>query len=125
MKKDDIELPSLPDISGYRANLFDPDVTAVEVNTAEDLIKAYAMDAIEPYKQRIEELEEQLEAIGAGGVSGQRITSQCWGEPVSKTNWNTELSSWSDDDFVLVFHERPDLADRLRKILSEPVSVNL
>jgi len=42
-------------------------------------------------------------------------------EPVNKTDWNTVLSSWSDDDFVRVFHERPDLADRLRKMLSEPV----
>jgi len=42
-------------------------------------------------------------------------------EPVNKTDWNAELSSWSDEDFIQVFHERPDLADRLRKMLAEPV----
>lgn len=42
-------------------------------------------------------------------------------EPVCKTDWNAELASWSDEDFIRVFHERPDLANRLRKILAEPV----
>lgn len=46
-------------------------------------------------------------------------------EPVNKMKWNQELSSWSDDDFVQVFHERPDLANRLRKILAEPVKHDL
>lgn len=44
-------------------------------------------------------------------------------EPVKKKDWNVELSSWSDEDFVQVFHERPDLANRLRKILAEPEKV--
>ena len=42
-------------------------------------------------------------------------------EPGNKTDWDMELSSWSDDDFVRVFHECPNLADRLRKMLAEPV----
>lgn len=42
-------------------------------------------------------------------------------EPVKKKDWNAELSSWSDEDFVQVFHECPDLADRLRRVLAEPV----
>lgn len=33
--------------------------------------------------------------------------------------WSAELSSWSDEDLVQVFHECPDLADRLRKILAK------
>lgn len=37
--------------------------------------------AIAPYQQRIAELESQLEAVGAGGVSSQRITSPSRGEP--------------------------------------------
>lgn len=44
-------------------------------------------------------------------------------EPVRKTDWNAELASWSDEDFVQAFHERPDLADRLRKVLADPVKV--
>lgn len=48
---------------------------------------------------------------------------QARGEPVSKTDWNNELSSWGDEDFIHIFHERPDLANRLRKMLAEPVSV--
>jgi hypothetical protein len=48
---------------------------------------------------------------------------QRWGEPVSKTYWNNELSSWSDEDFIRIFHERPDLAKRLRKMLADPVKV--
>lgn len=48
---------------------------------AEYSVREYARAAIEPYKQRIEELESQLEAVGAGGVSSQRITSQRMGEP--------------------------------------------
>lgn len=44
-------------------------------------------------------------------------------EPVRKTDWNNELSSWSDEDFIRIFHERPDLANRLRKMLTEPVKV--
>jgi len=40
---------------------------------------------------------------------------------VSKTDWSSELSSWSDEEFIRIFHERPDLADRLRKILTKPV----
>lgn len=40
---------------------------------------------------------------------------------VKKKDWNVELSSWSDEDFAQVFHERPDLADRLRRVLDEPV----
>lgn len=62
---------------------------------------------------------------GAGttctGVCSERFAAPQPAEPVNKTDWNTVLSSWSDDDFVRVFHERPDLADRLRKMLSEPV----
>lgn len=38
-----------------------------------------------------------------------------------KTDLNNKLSSWSDEDFIRIFHERPDLANRLRKILAEPV----
>lgn len=45
-------------------------------------------------------------------------------EPVRKTDWNNELSSWSDEDFIHIFHERPDLANRLRKMLAEPVKVD-
>lgn len=41
-------------------------------------------------------------------------------EPVKKKDWNVELSSWSDEDLAQVFLERPDLADRLRKVLDEP-----
>lgn len=44
-------------------------------------------------------------------------------EPVNKTDWSAELSSWSDEDFIQIFHERPDLAKRLRKMLAEPVKV--
>jgi len=39
--------------------------------------------------------------------------------PAKDVNWNAELSEWTDDDFIRIFHERPDLADRLRKILEE------
>lgn len=42
-------------------------------------------------------------------------------EPGGKTDWNAELASWSDEDFIRIFHEHPDLANRLRKILAEPV----
>lgn len=34
------------------------------------------MTEIEQLKARVAELEAQLEAIGAGGVSGQRITKK-------------------------------------------------
>ncbi|AMD43448.1 hypothetical protein ZC03_071 [Pseudomonas phage ZC03] len=42
---------------------------------------------------------------------------------MNKTNWNSELSSWSDEDFIRIFHEHPNLADRLRKVLAKPMRV--
>ena len=44
---------------------------------------------------------------------------------MSKTDWNNELSSWSDEDFISIFYERPDLANRLRKMLAEQVQVSI
>lgn len=53
-------------------------------------------------------------------LDGAHVASQPNAQ-VRKTDWNNKLSSWGDDDFVRVFHERPDLVDRLRKMLAEPV----
>lgn len=63
--------------------------------------------------------EECLEPIKCDQCDGFGTTSAA--EPVSKTDWNNELSSWGDEDFIHIFHERPDLANRLRKMLAEPV----
>lgn len=56
-------------------------------------------------------------------TEGPLYTTPQPAEPVSKTDWSNELSSWSDEDFIRIFHERPDLANRLRKMLAEPVKV--
>lgn len=73
MSTHDIELPPLP-VPRTKTD------GGIEL-FAEYSVREYARAAIEPYKQRIEELEAQLEAVGAGGVSSQRITSQRRGEP--------------------------------------------
>src|SRR5690554_3392934 len=90
MKKDDIELPELP-VPRTKTD------GGIEL-FAEYSVREYARAAIEPYKQSISELEAQLEAIGAGGVSSQRITSQRRGEPVA----------YPSDDWVEEFFGNPD-----------------
>lgn len=61
MNTHDIELPPLV---GTLAGLPDRHREVIEAYG-----RACARSAIEPYQQRIEELESQLEAVGAGGVS--------------------------------------------------------
>src|SRR5690625_1117059 len=71
MSKHNIELPPLPLTSFHARRPYETEFTP---NYSVGHMRQYARAAIEPYKQRISELEAQLEAIGAGGVSGQRIT---------------------------------------------------
>lgn len=93
---DEYELPPLPYVAFCRVSDIDPNDShhrqlGVSADTrlyTEDQVRA----AIELYQRRIEELESQLEAIGAGGVSSQRITSQRGGEPVARVN---------DDGFIV------------------------
>lgn len=80
MNTHDIELPPLPKPAMKEGD------TALYAAFAGSQLTDYALAAIEPYQQRIEELESQLEAIGAGGVSSQRITSPSRGEPVARVN---------------------------------------
>jgi len=61
MKKDDIELPELPPLH------IAPSVEPVDYPEVAQALMDYARAAIEPYQKRIAELE----AIGAGGASGQ------------------------------------------------------
>lgn len=72
---DNIELPPLP-VPRTKTD------GGIEL-FAEYSVREYARAAIEPYKQRISELEAQLEAVGAGGVSSQRITSPSGGVSVA------------------------------------------
>lgn len=74
MTKDDIELLPLPPLH------IAPSVEPADYPEVAQALMDYARAAIEPYKQRIAEFEAELEAIGAGGVSAQPITSQR-GEP--------------------------------------------
>ena len=75
-------------------------------------------------RERMEEiLREAIEAARMKYGRNEGDSRQRMGEPVNRTDWNAELASWSDEDFVQVFHEHPDLADRLRKVLAEPMEV--
>ena len=122
MNKPDIELPPLPSPLG----IVDPEGTEGMVQyTASDLAnyaKAYAMDAIKPYQKRITELEAELEATGAGGVSSQRITSQRRGEPVAYFQnvnamndqpplYEQVCASAKDDDDVFPLYATPQPAE--------------
>lgn len=82
MNDQNISLPPLPEWVDWPVTV--SEMTASEIKEA---MQAYAREAIEPYAKRIAELESQLEAIGAGGVTqGQRLIEadrQRRGEPVA------------------------------------------
>lgn len=122
MNKPDIELPPLPSPLG----IVDPEGTEGMVQyTASDLAnyaKAYAMDAIKPYQQRIAEMEAGLEAIGAGGVSGQRITGgQQRGEPVAYAVFaeNGNIRIWCADP-IQAEALRQEYGNRLQSLYTAP-----
>jgi len=89
MNKPDIELPPLP--SGL-------ELGNIGISAPDGVGRAmqdYARAAIEPYKQRISELEAQLEAVGAGGVSSQPITGDI------KPSIDHD---WANEDPAIAFH---------------------
>lgn len=83
----------------------------------------YARTAIEPYQRRIAELESQLEAIGAGGVTqGQRLTEadrQRQGEVVvTKTPEGEIIAVTRQDDEGKILSVIAE-ADRERRVESQ------
>jgi len=67
MNKHIFELPPLPPLC------IAPSVEPVDYPEVAQALMDYARAAVEPYAQRIAELETQLEAIGAGGVDGRAL----------------------------------------------------
>lgn len=138
---DMIELPPLP-----KGDIAADTCPVMWVHSNEQL-QAYAREAIEIDRQRRGEPVYQVNMKGNGwedcsvdryesaGRAMEQDVQKGWkrwdrrvlwtapqpAEPVSKTDWNSELSSWSDEDFIRIFHEHPDLANRLRKMLADPV----
>lgn len=101
---DNIELPPLP-VPRTKTD------GGIEL-FAEYSVREYARAAIKPYQKRIEELEAQLEAIGAGGVSSQRITSQRRGEPVAFAKdgnlfWRGDPVAWREFSGELYLAPQP------------------
>lgn len=85
-------------------------------------IRDYGVKTAEPDSVKCAECGADLIPVRPGKWQHPDCSQNYWAdEPVSKTDWNNELSSWSDEDFIRIFHERPDLANRLRKMLAEPV----
>ena len=109
MSKHNIELPPLPLTSFHARRPYETEFTP---NYSVGHMRQYARAAIKPYQRRIEELESQLEAIGAGGVSSHRITSPSRGEAVAFAKdgnlfWRGDPVAWREFSGELYLAPQP------------------